>query len=100
MNIIRATLAQGLSGIQPFQGTAQSNLPTAVTNIINVLLILAALVAGIYMILGGVKYITSGADPQGQDKAKNQILYAVVGLIAIGLAAAIVNFVVGAIGQA
>ncbi len=100
MNIIKTALAQGLSGIQPFQGTAQSNLPTAVTNIINVLLILAALVAGIYMILGGVKYIVSGGDTQAQDKAKNQILYAVVGLIAIGLAAAIVNFVVGAIGQA
>ena len=69
MNIIKSALAQGLSGIQPFAGTAQSNLPTAITNIINVLLILAALIAGIYMILGGVKYITSGSDPGGQDKA-------------------------------
>ncbi|MEK7556674.1 MAG: pilin [Patescibacteria group bacterium] len=94
------TLAQGLSGIQPFQGTAQSNLPTAVTNIINILLILAALVAGIFLIIGGVQYITSGSDESGQEKAKNRILYAVIGLIFIGLAAAIVNFVVGAIGQA
>lgn len=100
MNLIKSALAQGLTGIQPFQGTAQSNLPTAVTNIINILLILAALVAGIYLILGGVQYITSGSDESGQEKAKNRILYAVIGLIFIGLAAAIVNFVVGAIGQA
>lgn len=93
-------LAQGLSGIQPFQGTAQSNLPTAITSIINILLILAALVAGIFLIIGGVQYITSGSDESGQEKAKNRILYAVIGLIFIGLAAAIVNFVVGAIGQA
>jgi len=93
-------LAQGLSGIQPFEGTAQSNLPTAITNIVNVLLILAALVAGIYLIVGGVKYITAGGDEGQMDKAKNQILYAVIGLIVIGLAAAIVNFIVGAIGSA
>lgn len=108
MNFIKTALAQvqvqtqgqGLSGIQPFRGTAQGNLPTAVTNIINVLLILAGLVAAIYMIIGGVKYITSGSDPGQQDKAKNQILYAVLGLIVIGVAAAIVNFIVGAIGVA
>lgn len=98
MNTLK--LAQGLSGIQPFAGTAQSNLPTAVTNVVNVLLILAGLVAGIYLIIGGVQYITSGSDTAGQDKAKNRILYAVIGLIVIGIAAAIVNFVVGAIGQA
>jgi len=98
--LINTALAQGLSGIQPFQGTAQSNLPTAITNIINILLILAALAAGIYLIIGGVQYITSGSDEKGQETAKNRILYAVIGLIVIGLAAAIVNFVVGAIGQA
>ena len=100
MNLIKSALAQGLTGIQPFQGTATSNLPTAVTNIVNVLLILAALVAGIFLIVGGVQYITSGSDETGQEKAKNRILYAIIGLIVIGLAAAVVNFVVGAIGTA
>lgn len=94
------TFAQGLSGIQPFQGTAQSNLPTAVTTIINVLLILAGLAAGVFLILGGVQFITSGSDEGAQEKAKNRILYAVIGLIVIGLAAAVVNFVINAIGQA
>jgi cytochrome bd-type quinol oxidase subunit 2 len=94
------TFAQGLSGVQPFRGTAQGNLPTAVTNIINVLLILAGLAAGIFLIIAGVQFITSGSEEGAQEKAKNRILYAVIGLIVIGLAAAIVNFVINAIGQA
>lgn len=93
------TFAQGLSGIRPFQGTAESPLPVAVTAIVNVLLILAGLAAGIFLIIGGVQYITSGSDETGQDKAKNRILYAVIGLIVIGLAAAVVNFVINAVGQ-
>lgn len=91
--------AQGLGGIVPFQGTAQGNLPTAVTTIVNVLLILAGLAAGVYLIVGGVQFITSGSDETAQTEAKNRILYAVIGLIVIGLAAAVVNFVINAIGQ-
>lgn len=93
------TFAQGLTGIRPFQGTAQNPLPTAVTNIINVLLILAGLAAGVFLIIGGVQFIVSGDNEDVQGKAKNRILYAVIGLIVIGLAAAVVNFVINAVGQ-
>ena len=90
-------LAQGLTGVQPFQGTAQGDLVSAVINIINILLILAALVAAIFLVIGGVRYITSQGNSDDVDQAKSTILYAIIGLIVIGLSAAIVNFVVGAI---
>ena len=89
-----------LSGTQPFAGTAQGGLIDAVTTIVNIFLILAGLVAAIFLIIGGVQYITSRGDEDAAEKAKNTILFAVIGLVVIGLAAAIVNFVVGAIGSA
>lgn len=93
-------LAQGLVGVTPFQGTAQSDLVTAVIRIVNYLLILAALAAAVFIVYGGVKYITSATDEEAAGQAKSIILYAVLGLIVIGLAAAIVNFVVSGIRAA
>ena len=95
-------LAQGGGGLAvpapQFAGTANpTNLYGSITTIINVLLTLAALVAAIYLILGGVRYITSRGDEDAAGEAKNTILYAVIGLIVIGLSAAIVNFVLSAV---
>lgn len=90
-------LAQGLVPQSPFAGTSGSGLLTAIRTIINILLIFASLVAVIMIIYGGVRYITSRGDEDETTAAKNTILYAVIGLIVIGLSAAIVNFVIGAI---
>lgn len=65
--------------------------------IVNVLLSLVALAAVIVIIYAGVKYITAMGDEQAAKEAKGIILYAVIGLLIIGLSAAIVNFVVLAI---
>jgi uncharacterized membrane protein YidH (DUF202 family) len=93
----RLALAQGLIDVPPFEGTAKEPLPQAIITIVNVLLVLAALVAAIFLVIGGIRYITSQGDEEAADKAKNTILYSVIGLIVIGLAAALVNFIVGAI---
>ena len=92
-------LAQ-LSGSPVFAGTAGGDLISAVITIVNIFLILAGLVAAIFLIVGGVQYIISRGDEDATEKAKNTILYAIVGLVVIGLAAAIVNFVVGAVQSA
>ena len=90
-------LAQGLVGVNPFAGTARGGLIQSVTNIINIFLVLAGLTAAVILVYGGVLYITSRGDTDAADTAKNTILFAVLGLIVIGLSAAIVNFVVGAV---
>lgn len=87
----------GLVPVPPPPGTAQAPLPIALMFVVNAFLILASIVASIYIIIGGVRYITTGDNEQGQEKAKQTILYAVIGLIVIGLAAVIVNFTVGAV---
>lgn len=92
--------AQGLDFIPPPEGTAQGNLIDAVIFILNGLLIVAALAAVVFIIIGGIQYIFSTGEEDKAEAAKNTIIFAIIGLIVIGLAAALVNFVIGAIQQA
>ena len=50
----------------------------------------------IVIIIGGVFYITSQGEPDKIKRAKNAILYAIIGLIISLLSFAIVNFVLTA----
>lgn len=51
-------------------------------------------VALIIFMLAGLKYITSQGDPAAVAKAKNTILYAIIGLIVAAFAFTIVTYVV------
>ncbi len=55
--------------------------------------ILAGIIAVIMIILGGYWYVLSGGDPQKTKKAKDTILYAVIGLVISISAWIIVGFV-------
>lgn len=62
--------------------------------ITNVLLFIIGAIAVIMLIIGGIRYVTSGGDSAAVTSAKNTILYAVVGIIVAILAYAVVNFVI------
>lgn len=64
-------------------------------NIINVVIAVLGIVAVIFVIIGAVQYMTSQGDPGKTKKAKDTILYAILGVVLAGLAFAIVNFVLG-----
>lgn len=78
-------------------GEAAANLTDVVINIINGVIGVLALVAVIVVVIGGVNYMTSAGDAGKVQKAKNTILYAVIGLTICVLAFAIVNFVISRI---
>ncbi|MFZ1812055.1 MAG: pilin [Candidatus Saccharimonadales bacterium] len=65
-----------------------------VKSIINVLLYVLGAIAVLMIVIGGIRYTTSGGDQSGVKGAKDTILYAVVGLVVAMMAYAIVNFVV------
>ena len=69
------------------------NLMKTVQQIINVVLGVLGIVTVAVIVIGGFNYITSSGDPAKVAKAKNTILYGVIGLIIALLAYAIVNFV-------
>ena len=66
-----------------------------VKDIVNTLLYVLGAVAVIVIIVAGILYATSSGDPALITKAKNTLLYAVIGLIVAIMAYAIVNFVIG-----
>lgn len=90
-------LAQGLQPVGAFGGTYNGGLIAGIRTIVNVFLTLAGFAAVVVIIYGGVQYITSRGDEDQAKTAKNVILYAVIGLIVIGLSAAIVNFTIGSL---
>lgn len=62
--------------------------------IINILLFVIGALAAVMLIFGGILYATSSGDSGRVSKAKNTILYSIVGLVLAVLAFAIVNWVV------
>ncbi len=64
-----------------------------ISTIINIFSLIVGVVAVIMIIVGGLRYITSGGDSGNVTGAKNTILYAVIGLIVVALAQFIVRFV-------
>ncbi len=62
-------------------------------SILGAVFIVIAVVAVIVIIIGGIGYTTSQGDPGKVKKAKNTILYGIIGLIISVAAYAIVNFV-------
>lgn len=64
-----------------------------ITTIINILSLVVGVVSVVMIIIGGLRYITSGGDSGNVTNAKNTILYAIVGLVIVALAQIIVHFV-------
>ena len=83
-------------GIDGAGGAGQKPLNVRIKEIVNVLLFILGIISVIVIVIGGIRYTTSGGDSSQVTGAKNTVLYAVVGLIVAILAYAIVNFVVGA----
>ena len=73
---------------------SSEQLPNTIVGILNGIVSAIAIVAVIFIVIGGINYITSQGDPGKTKKAKDTILYAVIGLVIAALAFAIVNFVI------
>jgi len=71
----------------------ETELMDTVTNIINLIIFVVGVVAVIMLVIGGVQYTMSQGDATQVKKAKDTILYAIIGLVVAILAFAIVNFV-------
>ena len=71
----------------------QNDLMAQANTIINVVIGVIAFVAVAFIIFGGVQYTTSAGDPGKVKKAKDTILYGIIGLVVSMLAYSIVNFV-------
>lgn len=53
------------------------------------------IIAGLVLLFAGITYITSGSDPGKREKAKNMMMYVIIGLAVIWAAPLIVKLVMG-----
>lgn len=77
------------------KASAERSVNHIIETVINIFSVVVGVVAVIMIIVGGLKYITSGGDSAAVSGAKNTILYALVGLVIVVLAQVIVKFVLG-----
>jgi basic membrane lipoprotein Med (substrate-binding protein (PBP1-ABC) superfamily) len=76
------------------------NVPNATANQVldaglNILYLVAGIVGVIVIIIAGITLVTSGSEPDAVKKAKNMIVYAVIGLVVIMSAWAVTWFFIG-----
>ena len=82
-------VASGCKGVD-----GDDQFVTIIQNVLNAIIGISGIVAVIYIVIGGVSYMTSTGDPNKVQKARQTILYAVIGLIVCALAFAIVNLTI------
>lgn len=70
-----------------------AGLTNVIKLVIQVLSIIVGVASVIMIVVGGLKYVTSGGDSSKVASAKSTIIYAIVGLIITALAQFIVRFV-------
>lgn len=75
-------------------------LTGAAVTIINLILLIAGILAVIYLIYSGILYITAGGDTGKAEKGRTGIVNAIIGLVIIAAAYLLVRFVGGAISGA
>ena len=86
------------SGDDPSGGTALTNVETLISNVIGLLTVLASLMFVIYFILGAFEWISSGGDKGKLEKARNRMMYGVIGMIIIVGAYSLLGLLSGIIG--
>lgn len=55
----------------------------------------ATVISGLVMLFAGLTYIMSGSDPGKREKAKNMIMYVIIGLMVIWAAPFVVDLILG-----
>lgn len=97
-----------LSSIRTALGTSLGNCVSSecvdatsmVSSTIQWVIGVAGAAAAIFVVYGGIAYITSAGDPNKLQKAKQIILYALIGLVIVALAEVITAFVTNVIKSA
>ena len=69
--------------------------PDTLTKVLNVIFAVMGALALLMLVIAGFRYTISQGDPNSVAGSKRMIIYTLVGLVVIALAATIVNFVLG-----
>ena len=76
-----------------FSDLANLTVPSIVSGLIRLILVITALVFFAILVWGGIRWITSKGDKQEVENARNQITHALIGLAIVFVAWAIVKLI-------
>lgn len=85
--------AQDIVVEPPEQGVPEGRLGQLIQNGITVILAIAGLLTFVYLVWGGIQWITSGGDKAQYEEARNKITAALVGLAIVAAAWAVMQLV-------
>jgi len=85
--------------VQPTNLPITNDFGSLLTYIINWFLSLVGLIAVLMLIFGGFRYLVSGGNDESTTKAKNTIMYAIIGIVVVILSYAIVSTITWALGS-
>jgi len=74
------------------------NMGTLISSVLSIVMVIALILVLIYLIWGGIGWITAGGDKGKTEEARNKITAAVIGIIILAAAWALVNFVAYVLG--
>ncbi|MCA9368852.1 MAG: hypothetical protein H6773_04530 [Pseudomonadales bacterium] len=83
--------------IDPGQGFA-SDIGTLINAVLSFVMVIAALSVFMYLIWGGIEWITSGGDKGKTESARNKITAAILGLVVLAASYAILLIALNFIG--
>lgn len=78
---------------EPGKTLCEITIPALVSAIIKLILVIAALIAFIFLIIGGIKWIVSGGDKAATESARGTITAALIGLLIVFAAWAIIRLI-------
>lgn len=84
----------GVTGAKCTAAGDNTSIDGIVKAVVSILSIIVGVAAVIMLIIGGLKYVTSGGDSNAVSSAKNTVLYALIGLVVAVLAQFIVHFII------
>ncbi|MDO4712983.1 MAG: hypothetical protein Q4B05_03735 [Candidatus Saccharibacteria bacterium] len=73
---------------------SKQGVTSELATILNTIYLIAGAIAVLMVVIAGINYTTSGGDANKLTKAKNTIIYSVAGLVVIGMAFVITNFII------
>jgi hypothetical protein len=95
---MRTTLTQLADTLAAAQPTGPKTLPDVIAGITGWVMGILALVATLFLVIGGLRYIAAGGDPAQVEQAKGNLKSALVGYALAVLAPVILQVLQGILG--
>ena len=91
-------LSYVLASVVDTSGLPHPHTANTISKALNIVFSISASIALLMIVINGMLYILARGDPNGTARAREGVIYSVVGLVVVMMAYTIVTFVVKGIG--